>query len=164
MTAKKSANKSEEASRRPHGTEDTGASLRHTYLERAKKAGVELTSPRDKTLPEGSGRGHGQRFKPGPDPRRGRGPKTGAANAGRPTDEFKRRMAAMVSREDTLRELELILSDGSNPQFLKAFQFAVERAYGRPVQAVDSESHVTVWLEGGIGDLTKDDEAEEDRL
>ena len=65
---------------------------------------------------------------------------------------------------EEFRELELILSDGSNPQFLKAFQFAVERAYGRPVQAVDSESHVTVWLEGGIGDLTKDDEAEEDRL
>ncbi len=65
-------------------------------------------------------------FQKGHDPRRGRGPRKGTPNAGRPPDEFKAQMAALASREETVRALEAILSDPEHTHFIQALKFAAE--------------------------------------
>lgn len=82
----------------------------------------------------------GRPFQLGPDHRRGRGPAKGAANAGRPPDEFKRLMASLASREQTIRALAHILENPSHPHFLGALKFVAERGYGLPLQTIDVDS------------------------
>jgi len=82
----------------------------------------------------------GKPFQPGPDPRRGHGPEKGAPNAGRPPDEFKRLMASLASREETIHALEQILADPSSPHYIQALKFAADRGYGVPTQPVELET------------------------
>lgn len=49
-----------------------------------------------------------QPFKPGPDPRRGKGPAKGAPNAGRPPDKFRAAMAEIAEDKDVLALVKAI--------------------------------------------------------
>ncbi len=73
------------------------------------------------------------------DPRRGRGPKKGAPNAGRPTDEFKRLMQGFATSLDAQRGIEDALRAGAkHPAFLGALKHVTEHGYGKPTQDVTS--------------------------
>ena len=50
------------------------------------------------------------------------------------------------------------IEDDKHQHFMRATQHAAAYSEGLPVQNVTTESQVTVYLEGGIGDLTKPDE------
>jgi hypothetical protein len=67
----------------------------------------------------------------------GRGPAKGAPNAGRPPDEFRAHMRALVSRADVTEALTEVLSDKRHPHFAKAFQMAAEFGYGKAAQSVE---------------------------
>ena len=81
----------------------------------------------------------GRPFLAGTDWRRGRGPSKGAPNAGRPPDAFKEALRSLASRTDVLRRLETVLTSRrtSNSDFLAAYRFVTERAYGRPAQSIE---------------------------
>lgn len=81
----------------------------------------------------------GRPFQKGHDSRRGRGPRKGAPNAGRPPDEFKAALAALVSREETLAALEAILRNPDHPHFIQALRYASDRGYGLPTQSLKVE-------------------------
>lgn len=83
-----------------------------------------------------SGRSRGL-FAKGHDPRRGRGPKRGATNAGRPPDEFRAALQALASWDEVLVTLERILRDPDHPQFMRALEYCADRGYGKPPQQVD---------------------------
>lgn len=73
------------------------------------------------------------------DPRRGRGPKKGAANAGRPPDEFKKLMQGFATSADAQRGIEDALKAGAkHPAFLGALKHVTEHGYGRPSQDLTS--------------------------
>lgn len=76
-------------------------------------------------------------FRPGPDPRRGRGPKKGAPKAGRPPDEFKQMLAALASWSRTLGAVEAILADPNHPHFMRALDYVSERGYGKVAQGME---------------------------
>ena len=65
-------------------------------------------------------------------------------------------MAALASRDETLRALETILSDPNHTSFIQALRFATDRGYGRPEQALPPTSGVQVFLEGFGDDLSKE--------
>jgi hypothetical protein len=78
-------------------------------------------------------------FVPG-DPRRmqARGPKKGAPNAGRPRDEWKAALAALVSRDSVLEHVRAALDEGpSHPWFDRAMQYATDHGYGKATQPVE---------------------------
>ena len=58
-------------------------------------------------------RSQGQPFKPGSDGRRGRGPKKGAPNAGRPPDWWKEKAQALVESPECMAALEAIVKHGA---------------------------------------------------
>ena len=69
---------------------------------------------------------------------RGRGPKKGAPNAGRPPDKFKQMCQALASSVEVEQRVAEILNRGSkDPMFLGALKWASEHGYGRPDQNVD---------------------------
>ena len=69
-----------------------------------------------------------------------------AGGLGRPPDEFKRRMSACVSREQTLKALEEILADRDHPHFMRALEFAAARGYGAVKQEVSLEGGATILI------------------
>ncbi|MBY0490613.1 MAG: hypothetical protein K2R93_12295 [Gemmatimonadaceae bacterium] len=73
--------------------------------------------------------------------KRGRGPKKGAPNAGRPPNEFREHMRALVSRADVTKALEAVLKSPTHPHFMAAYKMACEFGYGRAVQAVEHAGH-----------------------
>lgn len=76
-------------------------------------------------------------FQPGPDPRRGRGPKKGAPNAGRPRNEFKQEMRALASDEAVLTRLRQLLWQCTDPTtFIRALAFTTEHGYGKATQPI----------------------------
>lgn len=76
-------------------------------------------------------------FKPGNDPRRGKGPEKGAPNAGRPPDKFKELCRELATGEKTVAQIRLILKNKKDPQFMAALRWASEHGYGKPAQPVD---------------------------
>lgn len=64
-------------------------------------------------------------------PGAGRGPKKGAANAGRPRDEWKSALAALVSSDEVLTHVRDVLADPTHPQWMRAMEFASERGFGK---------------------------------
>jgi hypothetical protein len=112
-------------------------------------------SPRKKSA--GKSAPSGRPFEPGPDARRGRGPAKGAPNAGRPPDDFRKRMAALASRDETLAALGRILSNSDHPHYVQAFKLAADRGYGVPKQTVDLEGGVQIIV--GAGRMGVDAEA-----
>lgn len=81
----------------------------------------------------------GRPFTKGNDPRRGRGPSKGAANAGRPPIAYKARMMALADRGALAAELEGVLDNPSHPHWMQAWKFVVEQAYGRAVQPLSGD-------------------------
>ncbi len=87
----------------------------------------------------------GRPFRKGYDPRRGCGRK---GRSGRPPDEFRRQLAELASREETVAALEAILSDPNHPQFMKALQFAADRGYSMLTKPDSASTPLLV-----VGDL-----------
>lgn len=81
----------------------------------------------------------GKPFETGEDKRRGRGPKKGAPNAGRPRNEFVREMQSMVWQPAARRRLKKILTSAktSDDVFLKAFKEVADRGHGKAVQPLE---------------------------
>ena len=78
----------------------------------------------------------GRPFTGANDPRRN---KT-IAGPGRTPDEFKAHMRALASRDDVLAALEQILKNPNHPHFLRAWQEASDRGYGKAAQHLDVTS------------------------
>lgn len=74
-------------------------------------------------------------FQPGPDPRRGRGPKKGTG--GRPRNEFKQELRSLASDDAVLTRLRDILWRCTDPTtWLRALAFATEHGYGKAIQPI----------------------------
>ena len=80
-------------------------------------------------------------FKPGPDPKRGRGPKKGAPNAGRPRKEAIAWCMAAVSDPKGDKAVKDILHNPKHPQFVAIWSKLMDRAYG-PAAVVDEDGTV----------------------
>ena len=91
----------------------------------------------EKSTEKSTGGVTGKGFVPGDDPRRGRGPKPGAPNAGRPPNEWKEACMAMGSRKEILERAEEILGDTSHPSWLAVWKFVVEQGYGSAQRRVE---------------------------
>jgi hypothetical protein len=76
-------------------------------------------------------------FKPGNDPRRGRGPKKGAPNAGRPLDEWKAYLRSLVDSAASRDAIVAILTDPSHPAYARVLAWADERGWGKESQQQD---------------------------
>lgn len=83
-------------------------------------------------------------FKPGHDPRRGKGPAKGAPNAGRPPDKFKELCRELASGQKTIEAVEAILEDQDHAQFMAALKWASEHGYGRPSQPLEHSGTITI--------------------
>ena len=65
--------------------------------------------------------------------------KPGNRGGGRTPDEFKARLAELISREDVLREVELILTDRNHPHFVRALEWATDRVRGRVPNRIEGD-------------------------
>jgi len=65
------------------------------------------------------------------DPRRGRGPKKGAPNAGRPRQDYLDWVGRAISNKKTEAAVRKILRDPDHPQFGTLYSKLAERKYGR---------------------------------
>jgi hypothetical protein len=74
----------------------------------------------------------GKGFKPGPDARRGKGPKKGAPNAGRPRKDYLNWCERVLTDPDVDAAVLTILRNPKHPQFASLYGKLAERAYGRP--------------------------------
>jgi hypothetical protein len=92
-------------------------------------------------------------FRPGPDVRRGRGPRKGAPNAGRPPDAWRDALRALASRDAVLAHLDAVLTRGTaDPMFFKALDYATEHGYGRasaaqPTGPVDAPLPISIQVQ-----------------
>lgn len=74
-------------------------------------------------------------------PHQGRGPAKGAPNAGRPRNEWKAALAAMVTKDQVLAHLETALDAGpSHPFFKDALAYCTDHSQGKAMQSVDVTS------------------------
>lgn len=74
-------------------------------------------------------------------PGKGRGPKPGAPNAGRPRDEWKARLQAMASMDEVLDHVETTLRAGpEHPFFQRALDYVTDHGYGKAASSVDVTS------------------------
>lgn len=69
------------------------------------------------------------------DPRRGRGPKKGAPNAGRPPKQYVEWCKTVLSNKQTEAAVRKILRNAGHQQFSQLYGRIAERAYGRAGQA-----------------------------
>lgn len=88
--------------------------------------------------------GNATSFKPGKDPRRGKGPEKGAPNAGRPPDKFKELCRELATGQKTIEAVEAILEDQDHSQFMAALKWASEHGYGRPSQPLEHSGTITI--------------------
>lgn len=92
----------------------------------------------EKSGPKSARKGRVENLIPG----KGRGPKPGAPNAGRPRDEWKARLQAMASRDEVLAHVEEVLLDGpGHPFFARALEYVTDHGYGRAQQSLDVTSN-----------------------
>ena len=95
------------------------------------------------STPKKSGGKSGKRagtFEEGKDPRRGKGPKPGTG--GRPPNEFKAHMQAMLDDAKADAYLLKCLRGEYGPRFaLAAREHAADRAYGKATQGVELTSY-----------------------
>lgn len=109
-------------------------------MARKGSGGASTTDQRAGGEKSGEKSGRPGTFQKGNDPRRGRGPKKKAPNAGRPPDEFKRAMRGIASRRAALERLKKLTSGSrkvSDDVFLKAFKEVTDRGYGKAVQPLE---------------------------
>ena len=72
--------------------------------------------------------------------KRGRGPKKGAPNAGRPPDAWKAACRELASRDEMLERLRQVLDDPEHPAWLSALRFVAEQGYGKARQQLEVTS------------------------
>lgn len=78
-------------------------------------------------------------FRAGADPRRGRGPKKGAWNAGRPPDVWRAACRELASRSTVLERAQEVLDNPEHPAWLSVWKFVAEQGFGRAPQAIGTE-------------------------
>jgi len=78
----------------------------------------------------------GRPFTGADDPRRGRGPKRGAPNAGRPPTEHIEWCQKVLADPAVEAAVKSVLSDPEHRSFPILWKAVADRAYGRPVQPV----------------------------
>lgn len=71
------------------------------------------------------------RFQPGPNPDRGRGVAPGHPLGGAPKESFRAAMRELVSTDAVIEHVRRVLNDPKHPHWMRAFEFAVERGYGK---------------------------------
>jgi len=71
------------------------------------------------------------------DPRRGRGPKKGAPNAGRPRNEHIAWCQQMVSAPESEAAVLSVLKDATHPAFSTMWKAVTDRAYGKAAQPLE---------------------------
>jgi hypothetical protein len=80
-------------------------------------------------------------FQPGPDPRRGRGPKPGARSLerppGRPRDEWKAWLRSLIDSPESRAAIEAVACDPNHPAYARVLQWAAERGYGKETEHVE---------------------------
>jgi hypothetical protein len=91
----------------------------------------------NKTVPRGA-------FKPGPDPRRGKGPPKG--EGGRPPLEFKEWCKGLLDDSKNRTQVEEILSDKAHPAYATMFRTIADRAHGK------AKEHVTLEVSTSIAE------------
>jgi hypothetical protein len=69
---------------------------------------------------------------------KGRGPKPGAINAGRPRDEWKAWLRALVDSDTTRQSIAAILTDPTHTAFPRVLAWADERGYGKEIMPIDA--------------------------
>jgi hypothetical protein len=67
-----------------------------------------------------------------------RGPKKGAANAGRPRDEWKAWLRTLVDSPTTRASIEQVLHDPQHPAFARVLSWADERGFGKEVTPIEA--------------------------
>lgn len=72
---------------------------------------------------------------------RGRGPKKGAPNAGRPPNEWNRRMEELGDRWLVALEAGEVVDDPDHPQFANIGRWLIEQLRGKAKQQVDVTSN-----------------------
>jgi hypothetical protein len=63
---------------------------------------------------------------------------TNKGGPGRPRDEFRELMRALVSSEEAIESLRELIADPTSPHHMRAREYATERGYGKEAQAVDT--------------------------
>jgi hypothetical protein len=76
-------------------------------------------------------RGPGKPFQKGPDERRGNGPAEG--EGGRPLKMYQERMRKAAE----VANIEAILADPNHSQFMRAYEHAVDRGFGKVAERVE---------------------------
>lgn len=95
-------------------------------------------------MKKSAGKSNLKPFNKGTDKRRGRGPKKGAPNAGRPPDQWKEECRKLVSRNEMLDRARAVLDNPEHPAWLGALKFLTEQGYGRAAQTLDLTSDNTL--------------------
>lgn len=72
---------------------------------------------------------------------------------GRPPDEFKAMCRALVTREETWKAVQDILTDKAHQHYMSALKWAAEHGYGKPTETmkIDAPEGTTltqVWTFG----------------
>lgn len=117
-------------------------------MTKPKTAGVSRNATRKSVGKSSRSMENLQSFKPGPNPRRGRGPAKGAPNAGRPPDQWKAHLRTLVDRAEVLAHIEASLQKGPGDEFFaKALDYATDHGYGRATQPIAHSGSV------GLADL-----------
>ncbi len=74
----------------------------------------------------------------------GNTPNRTTPGTGRPPDTFKMRMATLIERAKVANNIEKILSDPDHSSFMKALEFAADRAYGKATDNKQLSGEVVV--------------------
>lgn len=91
----------------------------------------------DKTVNNSKSLANLRPFKPGPDPKRGRGPAKGAPNAGRPPDAFKALCQGIADQGAMALLAKRVLSNPKHPAFQFALKWATDHGYGKAMQPME---------------------------
>jgi hypothetical protein len=97
-------------------------------------------------------RSPGRPFKPGRDERRGRGPRKGSPNAGRPPDWWKQEARALVESPEAMASLEALVKKGArhDPKlWFHVLDRLTDKLFSRPpvqVEGGDERRPLTIRL------------------
>lgn len=75
---------------------------------------------------------------------RGRGPKKGAPNAGRPPDAWKALCRELASSPELIEKAKLVLQVPNHPAWLGAWKFLTEQGYGKAAQPVQHDGAINL--------------------
>lgn len=88
----------------------------------------------DKSAGKSVGAANLRPFANGPDARRGRGPKKGAPNAGRPPEEWRAWLKSVIDGPEARAQLAAILTDADHPAYARVLALGLDRTFGSVAQ------------------------------